>query len=121
VIEKGQIYWLLSPVKYENDSSVSHPHVVIQETAINLSRIETIAACAISTNMARAYDAGNVLLDDGEGGLDRRSFIAVGQVSAVHRSNFGKLIGKLSDKRIQDIYDGLIMRSNFEDIVENEI
>lgn len=43
--------------------------------------------CGISSNMKRAYDAGNVLLLEGEGSLERRSHISVGQVSSVNKAN----------------------------------
>ena len=112
MIEKGQIYWLKEPIESEYGNMIAHPQVVIQETAINQSRIETIVVCGISTNMARAFDVGNVLLQKGEGGLEQQSFISVGQVSTVPKPLFGRLIGKLDDNRIEQTLAGIMLRAH---------
>ncbi|HBD96056.1 MAG: hypothetical protein A2015_16785 [Spirochaetes bacterium GWF1_31_7] len=111
MIEQGQIYWLKEPLEVEKANSIKHPQVVIQHTAINESRIDTVVVCGISTNMARAFDVGNVLLTIGEAGLEKESFVAVGQVSVINKSQFGTMIGKLENFRVQEILDGIMFRA----------
>jgi mRNA interferase MazF len=48
--------------------SYPHPHVVVQEDVFNHSRITTVIVCALTSNLNRAHEPGNVLLDVGEGG-----------------------------------------------------
>lgn len=112
MIEQGQIYWLKEPLEVEKANSIKHPQVVIQHTAINESRIDTVVVCGISTNMARAFDVGNVLLTTGEAGLPKESFVAVGQVSVVNKHQLGTLIGKLEPVRIQEVLDGIMLRAS---------
>lgn len=42
VIERGQVYWLQGPLEGREENGVAHPHLVLQETEINLSRVETV-------------------------------------------------------------------------------
>ena len=111
MIEQGDVYWLNGLVEGELGNGIAHPHVVLQDTAINASRIDTVVVCAVSTNLARAYDKGNVLLGEGEGGLARPSFVAVGQISAVKKDDLGKKIGKLDPERVAEILAGVKLRA----------
>lgn len=85
----------------------SHPHVVVQEDVLNHSRIATVVVCALTSNLHRANEPGNVLLDAGEGGLPRQSVVVVSQVSSVEKTRLGERIGALSEARVEQILDGL--------------
>ena len=58
----------------------SHPHVVVQEDVFNHSRIATVVVCALTSNLHRANEPGNVLLEAGEGNLPKQSVVVVSQV-----------------------------------------
>lgn len=118
LIERGQVYWLREPVEGKEVSGVSHPHVVLQETEINMSRVETVVVCAISTNRNRAFEVGNVLLEAGEAGLPKQSFVAVGHVSAVPKEQLGRLSGKLTEDRVREILHGISQRARFSVLEE---
>lgn len=111
MIEIGDIFWLRSPIGREADSGIAHPHVVLQATALNASRIDTIVVCALSTNMKNAYCLGNVALDDGEGNLPTRSYVAVGQVGLASKKDFKERIGRLERHRIEEILEGVLQRA----------
>ena len=55
----------------------SHPHVVVQDDVFNRSRITTVVVCTLTSNLHRANEPGNVLLDLGEGNLPKRSVVVV--------------------------------------------
>ena len=84
-----------------------HPHVVVQDDVLNHSRLKTVVVCALTSNLRRASWPGNVLLEEGEGGLPRRSVVAVSQVSSVEKALLGERIGSLSDARVGQILAGL--------------
>ncbi|MGL1892720.1 MAG: type II toxin-antitoxin system PemK/MazF family toxin [Spirochaetaceae bacterium] len=111
-INKGDIFF--APVYDENGNKrdIDHPQVVIQETVINQSRIDTVVACGLSTNMKRAYIQGNILLDLNEGNLPKRSIIIVSQISVVKKSDIKEYIGSLSDNRVQQIFAGMNLIQN---------
>jgi len=48
-----------------------------------------------------------LLLEEGEGKLPKRSVLVVSQVSSVDKAALGEYIGTLSAERIQQIIDGL--------------
>jgi mRNA interferase MazF len=86
---------------------LAHPHVVLQEDALNQSRLPTVVVCALTSNLGRASEPGNVLLEPGEAGLPRQSVVVVSQVSAVEKRTLGAYLGALSPARVEQIFDGL--------------
>lgn len=106
-IFRGELYWLTAETPYGDLPRYAHPHVVVQEDVLNHSRLTTVVVCALTSNLHRATEPGNVLLDEGEGGLPRRSVVVVSQVSCVEKAQLGERIGALSDQRVDEILDGL--------------
>ena len=82
-VNRGDVLWIAPDDSREPAPSYSHPHVVLQDDVFNRSRITTVVVCALTTNLHRANDPGNVLLDVGEGGLPERSVVVVSQISSV--------------------------------------
>ena len=76
--------------------SYSYPHVVVQDDVFNRSRITTVVVCALTSNLHRASEPGNVLPDVGEGNLPSR-VVVVSQVSSVDKARLGQRIGSLSE------------------------
>jgi mRNA interferase MazF len=109
-ILRGDVWWI-SP---DDDPAAAphhpHPHVVLQDDLFNRSRIPTVVVCALTSNLHRADEPGNVLLDEGEGGLPRRSVVVVSQLSAVEKSRLGVRVGALSAARVAQILAGLGMQ-----------
>ena len=87
--------------------SYSHPHVVVQDDVFNHSRVPTVIVCALTSNLNRASEPGNVLLDVGEGSLPSQSVVVVSQVSSVDKARLGERIGSLSEARVEQILAGL--------------
>ncbi len=97
-IRQGDVFWL---------SDDLHPQVVVQEDLFNASRIHTVVVCALSTNLGRAKEPGNVLLEVGEGGLPKQSVVVVSQLSSVEKVRLGEKIGSVSATRVEEILAGL--------------
>jgi mRNA interferase MazF len=114
-INRGDIYWLNVEVEDDLEPGIRHPYVVLQENVFNHSRIKTVVVCALTSNLKRANTPGNVLLDVGEANLPKQSVVEVSKVSAVDKTQFGELIGKLDDHRIDEIIAGMrfLQRSFF--------
>ncbi|MBE4748410.1 type II toxin-antitoxin system PemK/MazF family toxin [Corallococcus sp. ZKHCc1 1396] len=106
-IHQGDVFWLESDESRGSIPAIPHPHVVIQEDVFNRSRIHTVIVCALTSNLKRANEPGNVLLDVGEGNLPRQSVLVVSQVSSVEKTRLGGYIGTLSDERVQQILAGM--------------
>src|SRR6478752_8946421 len=106
-INRGDIFWIAPDDSLGPAPSYSHPHVVVQEDVFNHSRITTVVVCALTTNLMKAHEPGNVLLAPGEGELPKQSVVVVSQISSVQKSQLGGRIGTLSDARVEQILAGL--------------
>jgi mRNA interferase MazF len=106
-INRGDVYWIEPDDSRGPVPSYSHPHVVVQDDVFNHSRITTVVVCALTSNLHRASEPGNVLLEVGEGNLPQRSVVVVSQITSVEKVRLGERIGVLSDTRVEQILDGL--------------
>lgn len=106
-IRRGDIFWLEPDETRGSVPGTAHPHVVIQDDALNRSRIPTVVVCALTSNLKRANEPGNVLLDPGEGNLPRQSVLVVSQLSVVEKAKLGEAIGSLSGERVDQVLAGL--------------
>ena len=106
-INRGDVFWIGPDDPRGPVPGYPHPHVVVQEDVFNHSRVTTVVVCALTSNLRRAKEPGNVLLEDGEGNLPKRSVVVVSQVSSVEKASLGERIGSLSDARVEQILAGL--------------
>lgn len=107
MINQGDLYWFDPGVPIGSAPGFRHPHVVIQNNACNHSRINTVVLCGLTSNIRRAKVLGNVLLEDGEAGLNKPSVVVVSQIVTVDKSQLDDYIGTLSPKRVRQILDGI--------------
>jgi mRNA-degrading endonuclease toxin of MazEF toxin-antitoxin module len=78
----GDVYWIELEEPVGSGLGYPHPHVVVQNNLFNSSRINTVVVCALTSNLRRGDAPGNVLPEEGEGGLSKRSVVLV--FSTVH-------------------------------------
>jgi len=106
-IDRGDVYWIAPDDSRGPAPSYAHPHVVVQDDVFNHSRVTTVIVCALTSNLHRAKEPGNVLLERGEGNLPEQSVVVVSQVSSVDKARLGERIGSLSEARVDEIVAGL--------------
>lgn len=107
VIKQGEIYWIDFGEPRGPGPGYRHPHIVIQNNLFNASKINTVVVCTLTSNMKRANSPGNVLLKKGEANLTKKSVVNISQVYTVSKMDLTKKIGKVSDKRLIQILEGL--------------
>ena len=107
LIHRGDLHWIASDESRGSIPGHEHPHVVVQDDVFNHSRIDSVVVCALTSNLKRATEPGNVLLDVGEGNLPKHSVVVVSQVSSVPKARLGARIGSLSEERVEQILAGL--------------
>src|SRR5262245_43913587 len=106
-INRGDVFWIAPADGRVPSPAYAHPYVVVQDDVFNHSRITTVIVCALTSNLHRATEPGNVLLDVGEGNLPRQSVVVVSQICSVDKACLGERIGSLSDARVEQILAGL--------------
>ncbi len=83
------------------------PILVVSADAYNGSRIATVIALVITTNIRLAIGPGNVQLDAGEGGLERVSVVNVTQAITVDKRALYERIGRLDPAAMELVDAGL--------------
>lgn len=106
-IRRGDIFWIESDGEHGSIPGPPHPHVVIQEDVFNQSRITTVVVCALTSNLKRASEPGNVLLERGEANLPKASVLVVSQVSSIEKLKLGAYVGSLSQERVEQVLAGM--------------
>lgn len=118
-IHRGDLYWArisrpdLEPgaeAGADVEAAIAHPHVILQDDALNGSRLSTVVVCALTSNLHRMTEPGNVLLEPGEGNLAKQSVVVVSQVSSIEKAVLGERIGSLTAERVQQIFDGMLFQ-----------
>ena len=107
MIHQGEVYWVDLGTPSGSGPGLLHPHVVVQNDVFNRSRLPTVVVCALTSNLDRADAPGNVLLEDGEAHLPRRSVVNVSQVFTVDKADLADRIGTLSPTRLREVLAGL--------------
>lgn len=106
-INRGDVFWIPPDDSRGPIPVYSHPHVVVQDDVFNHSRITTVVVCALTSNLHRVTEPGNILLEEGEGNLPKQSVVVVSQISSVDKTRLGERIGSLSSTRVDQILAGL--------------
>ena len=109
VVSQGDIYWVELDEPSGSEPGYSHPHIIVQNNVFNASKINTVIVCALTSNLKRAQAPGNVLLEQNEGSLPKQSVVLVSQIFTVDKSQLGEFIGKLSERRVRQILDGIYL------------
>ncbi|MBK9927318.1 MAG: type II toxin-antitoxin system PemK/MazF family toxin [Anaerolineales bacterium] len=100
-VNQGDLFWVSPSETNKIESDYTHPHVIVQAEA------DRLTVCALTSNLKRAKEPGNVLLDEGEANLPRQSVIVVSQVSTMDKSQLGEYIGTLSEERVHQVLAGM--------------
>lgn len=101
-VNLGDIFWVSPNETNQIASDHTHPHVVVQVNAQ-----DTVVLCALTSNLKRAKEPGNVLLYESEAGLLKQSVVMAAQVSTVNRSQLGKHVGTLTKQRLNQVLAGI--------------
>ncbi len=116
VINQGDIYWIELDEPTGSEPGYSHPHVVVQNNVFNASRINTVIVCALTSNIKRAEAPGNILLEKGEANLSKQSVVLVSQIFTVDKSQLGEFIGTLSERRVEQIIEGIYLLTEIRNL-----
>lgn len=107
MVAQGDVFWVDTGEPYGSDPGYVRPFVVVQNNLFNLSGISTAVTCGLTSNLRRAMNPGNVLLDEGEANLPRRSVINVSRVFTFDKEQLRDRIGTLSPERIREVLRGI--------------
>lgn len=64
--------------------------------------------CALTTNLRRGLDPGNITLNPGEAGLPEQSVVNVSLTFFYYKSELTEKIGTLGPQRVREVAEGLV-------------
>lgn len=110
-INQGDVFWVRLPD--DPEPHLPHPYVIIQDNALNHTPINTVVACALTSNLKRISLPGNVLIEAGEANLSRHSVVEVSKAITLEIADLGEYIGTVSEGRIAQILAGIRLVQSF--------
>ncbi len=106
-MERGEVWWAQLPVPAASEPGFNRPILIIQSNAFNCSRIRTVVAIFMTSNLRLAEAPGNVLVHASESGLPKDSVANVSQVITIDRSFLTETCGRLPSHLMREIDEGL--------------
>lgn len=107
VVERGQIWWADLGGPAGSEPGFRRPVLVAQSDAFNRSRVRTVLAVVLTTNLRLVGAPGNVLLPAKTAGLPRDSVANVSQVITVDRDFLTEPAGRIRGQLLKDVENGL--------------
>ena len=107
VIQRGEIWWASLGKPSGSQPGYRRPMLIIQSNEFNRSRINTVMAVVITSNLRLAQAPGNVLLNAKSTGLKKDSVANVSQVVTVDKAFLTEKIGKLNTQQTETVNNGL--------------
>ena len=106
-MERGEVWWASLPAPTASEPGYRRPVLIVQSDDFNRSRISTVIALAITSNLQLAEAPGNVLLSMKDSGLRKRSVANVSQLITLDKSFLTKRAGKLNSLKMTEIDVGI--------------
>jgi mRNA interferase MazF len=107
VVERGQIWWADLDEPRGSEPGFRRPLMIVQDDAFNRSRIRTVVAVVLTSNLRLVDAPGNVLLPAKASGLPKDSVVNVSQIVTIDRDFLREPAGKLLGPLMKSIEDGL--------------
>ena len=107
MIRRGDIWWATLSSPRGSGSRYRRPVLVVQANAFDESRIPTVIAAVISSNVALAAAPGNVLLGRRDSKLPRESVVNVSQLVTLSKAFLTERVGRLSARHLGAVDEGL--------------
>ncbi len=106
-MKRGEVWWAELPKPAASEPGFRRPVFILQSDQFNRSRINTVVAVAITSNMNLAASPGNVSLSKRSANLGRESVVNVSQIITLDKSFLCERIGRLRDPKIREVEEGV--------------
>lgn len=106
-MRRGEIWWASLPEPSGSGPGFRRPLLIISANSFNDSRIATVVAAVITSNLRLADAPGNVRLRASGTGLSKPSVVNVSQIITVDKSFLTERVGRLAPRQLADVDEGL--------------
>jgi mRNA interferase MazF len=107
VVERGQVWWADLGDPSGSEPGFRRPLLIVQDDAFNRSRLRTVIAVVLTSNLRLVDAPGNVLVPAKAAGLPKDSVANVSQVITVDRDFLTEPVGRLRGQLLKNVESGL--------------
>ncbi len=106
-MQRGEIWWATLPAPSGSGPGKRRPVLIVQSDAFNASRIQTVVAAVITSNVELAAAPGNIRLRRRETKLTKDSVVNVSQLITLDQSYLTERVSVLPKRLIGALNEGL--------------
>ena len=106
-MRRGEVWWASVPEPSGSAPGFRRPYLIVSANSFNESRISTIIAAVITSNLRLADAPGNVRLPARGTGLTKPSVVNVSQVITIDKSFLTERVGRVPPAAMATVDEGL--------------
>ena len=106
-MQRGEIWWANLSTPRGSEPGYRRPVLILQQDDFNRSRIATVIAVILTSNLRLQSAPGNVLLNARDSGLPKDSVANVSQVVTLDKSVLTERVAALSPAKLKQIENGV--------------
>ena len=106
-IKRGDIWWAELPEPQGSEPGYKRPLIIIQANEFNESKINTVIAAVITTNLRLAAAPGNIMLSKKTSKLPKESVINVSQIITIDKSFLTEKVNSLPMSVMHQVDEGM--------------
>jgi len=107
VVSQGDVFWAELPEPIDSGPGLRRPVLILQGNAFNRSRINTVVAVPLTSNLRLANAPGNVSLPARATGLPKDSVANVSQIVTIDRRLLTERTGHVSRNQLEAVLSGI--------------
>jgi len=100
-MQRGEIWWANLPTPRRSEPGYRRPVLIIQQDDFNRSRIATVIAAVLTSNLRLQAAPGNVLLRSRDSGLPKDSVVNVSQLDTLDKSILTERVAAVPSVRMK--------------------
>ena len=106
-MRRGEIWWAELPESTASEPGYRRPVLIIQSDDFTRSRIQTVIAIVLTTNLRLAAAPGNVLVTANDTNLPKDSVVNISQIITVDKSFLAERVSEVDDRIMLLVEDGV--------------
>jgi mRNA interferase MazF len=106
-VRRGEVWWAELPEPVASEPGYRRPVLIVQSDDFNRSRIHTVIAVVLTTNLRLAVAPGNVPVSKEDTGLSRDSVANVSQIITLDKAFLTERVSRVSDRIMMSVEKGL--------------
>jgi mRNA interferase MazF len=106
-VRRGEVWWAELPEPVASEPGYPRPLLIVQSDDFNRSRIHTVIAVVLTTNLRLAEAPGNVAVAKEDTALPRDSVANVSQIITLDKTFLTERVSQVSDRIIMLVEDGI--------------